>query len=228
MAKRESLNKGFKEGGESQDMAEARRPSWISNKVFDIIKLILGICLLPLVYSSTNSFLRQLGNVNDAAQSYFWSGVVTFILVYLFIFEPGWVYNRGHRILEFIFSFVQPLVKFAPYLLPVYLITTFLLYLILVVFIKGSQLINYTIFLFGLSLALHLVFSSKGIRTKKGDILKSNYIFGFSFIYITNLGLLAFFLNVIFNNFSFVSFCNDSYYLASNIFKAIFSQLFKV
>jgi len=227
MEKRESLNKQ-KEAKGKQDTAEIRKPSWISNKAFDIIKLILGLCLLPFVYSSTVSFLKQFGYINTTAQDYFFAGVTTFILVHFFIFEPGWIYNSGHKLLEFLFSFVQPLVKVAPYLLPVYLITGFLLYLILVVFIKSSWLLNYTMFLFGLSLALHLVFSSKAIRMKKGDILKSNYIFGFSFIYITNLGILSFILNVIFYKFSFVSFCNDSYSLASGIFKVIFSQLFKV
>ncbi|MFY9401989.1 MAG: hypothetical protein WAQ07_01065 [Candidatus Omnitrophota bacterium] len=227
MEKRESLNKQ-KEVKGKQEVEPIQKPSWLSNRAFDVIKLILGICLLPFVYSSTVSFLKQLNNINTTPQTYFWSGIIAFVLTYLFIFEPGWVYDGGHKILEFLFSFVQPLVKVAPYLLPIYLITIFIVYLILVVFIPSSRLINLTMFLFGVSLALHLVFSSKAIRAKKGDILKSNYIFGFSFVYIINLGLLALFLNIIFNNFSFVSFCNDTHFLAGEIFRAIFRQLFKV
>jgi hypothetical protein len=83
-------------------------------------------------------------------------------------------------------------------------------------------------FLLGFSIILHLVFSSKAVRSKKGDILRSNYIFGFSFIYIINLGVLALFLNIIFKDFSFVSFCNSAYSIASGIFRAIFSQFFVV
>jgi len=98
----------------------------------------------------------------------------------------------------------------------------------LAVFIKECWLINYTMFFFGLSIALHLVFSSRTIRSKKGDILKSNYIFGFSFIYIVNLGLFSLFLNIIFKDFSFVHFCNNAYSIAGSIFKAVFSQLFMV
>jgi len=227
MGKKESLNR-HKEAKGKQDTAEIRYPSWLSNKAFDIIKLILGVCLLPFMYSSTVSFLKHFGYINTAAQTYFWAGVVTFILFYFFIFEPGWIYNSGHKLLEFIFSFFQPLVKVAPYLLPVYVIVIFLVYLVLAVFIKDIRFINYIMFFFGAGIALHLVFSSKAIRSKKGDMLKSNYIFGFSFIYIINLGLFAFFLNVIFKDFSFVNFCNNSYALASGIFKVIFSQLFKV
>ncbi|MFA5286734.1 MAG: hypothetical protein WC394_00460 [Candidatus Omnitrophota bacterium] len=206
----------------------AGKPSWISNKVFDIIKLILGICLLPFAYSCTAAFLKQVTFIDSSLQNYFWSGVITFLLVYLFIWEMGWVYERGHKLLELVFSFFQPFVRVAPYLLPIYTIVIFIIYLILAAFIKEVWLANYTMFLLGFSIILHLVFSSKAVRSKKGDILKSNYIFGFSFIYIINLGALALFLNIILKDFSFVSFCNSVNSIAGGIFHAIFSQFFVV
>jgi len=212
----------------NQDTLPVNKPSFLSNRVFDIIKLILGICLLPLAYSTTVSFLDQVSYVDLPLQNYLWAGVASFLLVYLFIFEPGWVYDKGHKLLEVLFSFLSPLVKVAPYLLPIYAVTVFVIYLLLAVFIKENWLINYTMFLFGASLALHLVFSSKAIRSKKGDILKSNYIFGFSFVYIVNLWLIALFLSILLPGFSFFNFCEKAYFQASGIFKAVFSQLFKV
>ena len=202
--------------------------SRISNKIFDILKFILGLCLLPFVYSATLSFLTQITYIDISLQDCFWAGVITLILFYLFAWEPAVIYERGHKLLEVLFSFFQPLVKVAPYLLPVYSIILFILYLVLSLFIKDKWLINYAMFFFGLSIALHLVFASKSIRLKKGDLLKSNYIFGFSFMYIINLGLISFFLSFIFKDFSFVNFCNGVYSVASSIFKAILSQLFVV
>ncbi len=204
------------------------KPSWLSNKAFDIIKLVLGICLLPFVYSSSAAFLEQIRLVDSTAQGYFWSGIVSFLIVYLFIWEMGWVYERGHKLLEIVFSFFQPFVKVAPYLLPIYTIVIFIIYLILSPFIRDVWLINYTMFLLGASIILHLVFSSKAVRLKKGDMLKSNYIFGFSFIYIVNIGAMALLLNIIFKDFSFVTFCNSTYSKASGIFQVIFSQFFVV
>ncbi len=206
----------------------ASKPNWISNKVFDIIKLLLGICLLPFVYSCSVAFLNQIAYIDVSLQNYFWAGVITLVLIYLFIWEPTVIYERGHRLVEIIFSFFQPLVKFAPYLLPIYTIVLFILYLFLCIFIQDKWLIEWAMFLFGLSIALHLIFAAQSIRSKKGDLLKSNYIFGFSFMYIISLGLVAFFLNIIFKEFSFVSFCNNAYSIASSIFKAVFSQLFMV
>lgn len=205
-----------------------KKASWIANKIFDVIKLILGLCLLPFVYSATVSFLSQITYIELSLQNYFWSGVITLLLVYLFVWEPAVVYEKGHKLLEIIFSFFQPLVKVAPYLLPIYTIVVFILYLFLSVFIRQSWLIEFAMFLFGLSMSLHLVFAAKSIRSKKGDLLKSNYIFGFSFMYILNIGLISLFLNFIFREFSFVNFCNSAYSIAGSIFKAIFSQLFVV
>lgn len=200
--------------------------SGLSNKAFGIIKLILGVCLLLFVYSSSVAFLNEFSLVEKTLQNYFWSGITAFLIIYLFIWEPLIIYARGQKLLELIFSFFKPLVRVAPYLLPIYTIVLFILYWILSYTVKSGKLINYFLFLFGFSIILHLIFSAKSIRSKQGDFLKANYIFGFSFIYITNLLLLAFCLNLVFEKFSFVNFFNNSFQTAKNIFSTIFKQLF--
>ncbi|MFA5177836.1 MAG: hypothetical protein WC440_06825 [Candidatus Omnitrophota bacterium] len=231
MEKKEFPKKSFGpkiKPGLISEPAGAARPklSGIYDKALDIIKLILGLCLLPFVYSVTVSFLKQISYIDIALQNYFWSGVITLVLVYLFVWEPQAVYEKGHKLLEVFFSFFQPLVKVAPYLLPIYAIILFVLYLILSLFIREKWLLNYAMFFFGWSISLHLVFAARSIRSKKGDLLKSNYIFGFSFMYIISLGLMALFLNFLFKEFSVVSFSNEAYSAAGAIFKAVFSQLF--
>lgn len=200
-------------------------------KIFGIIKFILGICLLPFVYSTSASFLNEFCIIEKSSQNYFWSGLISLLIIYLFIWEPVIIYARGQKLVEMIFMFFKPLVRIAPYLLPIYTIVLFAVYWVLsyVFSAEGGNsavLINNFLFLFGFSLGLHLVFSAKSIRHKQGDFLKGNYIFGFSFIYIINLMLLAFFLNLIFENFSVVNFLNNSSQVAKDIFSAVFKQLF--
>jgi len=227
MGKKES-NKG--EGGGGAPVKEPAggkgHPSVFLNRVFDITKLVLGICLLPFVYSGTVSFLGEFSAVDAGLQRIFWYGIIAFLIVYLFIGEPVVVYAKGQKVLELIFMFFKPLVKVAPYLLPIYAILLFACYWVLSNFIK--DLTAGFIFLFGFSMALHLVFSAKTMRSKQGDLLKSNYIFGFSFIYIINLILVAFCLNLIFEKYSFVAFLNNAYQIAEGIFCAVFKQLFIV
>jgi len=217
MEKKESLKK---------ENNSAAKISGLSNKAFGIIKFILGICLLPFVYSSSVSFLSEFTLINKLLQNYFWWGVISLLIIYLIIWEPTIIYVRGQKLVEIIFTFFKPLVKVAPALLPVYTIVLFILYSLLSFIFKSDSLIKHFIFLFGFSMALHLIFSAKTVRSKQGDFLKANYIFGFSLVYIINLILLAFGLNLIFKEFSVVNFINQSFQIANNIFYAVFKQLF--
>jgi hypothetical protein len=196
------------------------------NKLFGIVKLILGICLLPFVYSFSIAFLNEFARLGKSSQHNFWSGLFTFLIIYLFVWEPAIIYAKGQKLLEIIFNFFKPMVKVAPYLLPIYTIVLFIIYGLLSLVVSSGWLLRYSMFLFGFSIALHLVFSAKTTRIKKSDFLKANYIFGFSFIYIVNIFILAFCINLIFKEFSFVNFFNASFQITKGIFYAAFKQLF--
>lgn len=199
------------------------RVSGFLQKIFGMSKFILGICLLPFVYSASAAFLAEFGAVDPVNQTYFWSGVISLLIVHLFIWEPALVYAKGQKLVEVVFNYLKPLVRIAPYVLPVYTIAVFFAYLVI-----GHlfELTHYFVFLLGLSIALHLIFTAKSVRGKKEDPLKGNYIFGFSLIYIINLAVLSFCLSIIFEKFSFVNFCNQSYQIAKSIFSAVVRQLF--
>ena len=221
-------------GGLSGDFSS--KMSGLSSKLFGVIKVILAAIILPFVYSSVVSFLNEFGQVDKGLRQIFWNGAITFLAAYLFIWEPAAIYKKGHKLLEIMFSFFKPMVNVAPFLLPIYTILVFIIYGLLSLGIsagggsafggKSSRLIDYTLFLAGFSAVLHLVFSAKTIRVKKEDFLKANYIFGFSFIFILNLTLLAFSFSLIFKEFSFVNFCNVSFTIGRNIFYVAFKQLF--
>lgn len=112
------------------------------NKSFGIIKFILGVCLLPLVYSSTAVFIKEFSLVEGALQDCFWAGIISFLIIYLFVWEPAIIYAKGHKLLELIFNFFKPLVRVAPYLLPIYTIVLFILYTLFALFIKSGWLIK--------------------------------------------------------------------------------------
>jgi len=211
-------------GGLSGDFSS--KISGLSSKAFGIIKFILAVILLPLVYSSVVAFINEFIQIDKGLQQIFYNGIISFLVIYLFIWEPTVIYNKGHRLLEICFSFFKPLVSVAPFLLPIYAILFFLIYGLLALGIKSGWLIEYALFSIGFSSILHLVFSAKTIRSKKGDILKANYIFGFSFIFILNLTLLALGFSLIFKEFSFVNFCNVSFTIYKDIFSTVFKQLF--
>lgn len=211
-------------GGLSGDFSS--KISGLSSKIFGIIKIILAIIILPLVYSSVVSFINEFTQLDRGLQQNFYNGIISFLAIYLFIWEPAVIYNKGHKLLEIMFSPFKPMVNVAPFLLPIYTILFFILYGLLALGVKAGWLIEYALFLIGFSSILHLTFSAKTIRSKKGDFLKANYIFGFSFIFILNLALLALGFSFMFKEFSFVNFCNISFTIFKNIFLGVFKQLF--
>ncbi|MCM8797597.1 MAG: hypothetical protein NC923_06980 [Candidatus Omnitrophica bacterium] len=204
----------------------SRRLSALSGRVFSIVKFILGICLLPFVYSSTSSFLQEFSHLMSVMQGYFWAGIISFLVIYLFVWEPVIIYNKGHKLVEVCCSFFKPLVKVAPYLVPIYLVILFIAYIFLRLLTKESWLLTCSLFLFGFSIAMHLVFSAKTVRSKKEDFLKANYLFGASFIYLVNVFIMAGGLSMVFKEFSFASFGRSSFAMASSIFYTVFKQLF--
>ncbi len=234
MAKKEFLEKQALKGNQKPAQNDlgglggdfSSKISGLSSKVFGIIKFILAIVILPLVYSSVVSFINEFTQIDQGLQQIFYNGLISFLAIHLFIWEPMVIYNKGHKLLEIMFSFFKPMVNVAPFLLPIYTILFFIIYGLLAIGIKEIWLIEYTLFLIGFSSILHLTFAAKAIRSKKGDFLKANYIFGFSFIFILNLALLALGFSLIFKEFSFINFCNVSFTIFRNIFLTVFKQLF--
>lgn len=208
--------------------SDLKPPSKNQIKEFSLIslKLAIGLCLLPALYAVTFCFIGELAKLEEAAVRTFAWGIIGFLLLYLFVWEPAVIFKKGQRVLEVIFRFFAPLVKVAPFVLPIYTILISIGYFIGLNFSGMKELTPLFIFGIGFSLALHLVFSAKTLRAKSGDKLKANYIFGFGCIYILDALLLALFFNLAFEHFSFLAFFNGSYQLSKGICLAVFKQLF--
>ncbi len=196
------------------------------NRILSILKLILGLCFLTFVYTGSVGFLQELKQADSRLQYDFWSGVITFVVIYLFFYEPAKVYQKGQKLLTIIFKFFAPLVKFAPYVLPIYTILILAVYPLFRVFNKSPLVTEYFVFFSGLSLSLHLVMTAKTLRSKPSDFLKANYIFGFSLVYILNLLLIAICFQLILDNFSFYNFFQGAYTESQRIYHAVFRQIF--
>lgn len=199
----------------------------LSNSFLSLLKLVIGILLLPFVYGTTLNFVKELFKLPKDIVSAFIFGGLIFLIIYLFILEPRAIYKKGQVIVELIFKFFSPLMKVASYVVPIYTI----IFLVLFWMLQAALKINLTkeaIFLVGFSFCFHIVLTAKILRGKEQDVLKANYIFGFSLVYILNLIMLALFFNFIFTDFSFVEFSNQSYSDAQKVYYLILQQIFGV
>ena len=198
----------------------------LGSKLLSIFKLLCGLTLLAFVYAGSRGFFTKFRLADAGLQTCFWSGIVSFIIFYLFVYEPAVIYRKGQNILAFVFKFFSPMVKVAPFVLPIYSIIVFACYPLLRLITTANDAAGYVVFLGGFTWMLHLVFTARTLRSRTGDFLKANYIFGFSLIYILNLLLIAFCLSLIVDKFSFVQFFQSSFEAARDLWMTVTRQIF--
>lgn len=196
------------------------------DQVLQIVKFVLGLCLLPIVYCFTAGFLRVFESLDASLRIDFWAGTLTLVLLHLFIWEPAVFYERGQKIVEVLFRFAQAFLKIAPSVIPINTILVFVIYGIIMLFNKSPWNARYLFFFAGFSVAAHLVYSARAVQTKKNDFLKAHYFFTFSFIYLVALIILAGLINLWFKEFSFLKFLSWSGNRALDFFTAVFRQIF--
>ncbi|MBU0548777.1 MAG: hypothetical protein KJ838_00415 [Candidatus Omnitrophica bacterium] len=197
-----------------------------SQKALKVLKTIIIVFLLPWVYSFSLAFVNESQAVQRALFNSFVCGIISFLVIYLFIYSPSKVYQKGQKMTEATFRFISPLVKVAPFVMPIYSIIIFLLYALIFRFVHSQMIFKIFMFLIGFSIILHLVFSAKVLHSRKDDFLMINYLFSFIFIYLINVALLSLGFSIIFKAFSLNSFCQSSLEISSSIFSAVFNQLF--
>lgn len=197
------------------------------NPILSLIELILGVCLLPACYAVAGSFLKEFSLIEKTAQYYFWAGAITLMMVSLLFWEPAVIYAKGSEFLGIIFGFSKSLAAVISFLVPVYALILFVVYIGLPLIIEAKAgWGNYFIFFFGMSVALHIIFSIKALRAKEKDFLKADYIFGSCAVFIVAMAFTAFCLSLLFKEFSYMNFSNNSYRAAHTILGIAFKQLF--
>lgn len=214
MEKRELANK----------LASKTRSS--ASQVSLVLKLLLAALTIPLIVGLTRAFYDTASALPDGAIKYFIYGFLAYLVMHFIIYKPSAVYKKGQRILEIIFKFFAPLLKVAPYLLPVYFILIAACFFIFRhVFNIGVDL-EIFLFFMAFSLILHLVLTAESLRDKYLGLAKANYFFGFAVIYVLNILMLAAVFHFMFNEFSFLEFFTRSGTNSFEIYKRIFNQLF--
>lgn len=215
-----------------------------------LIRFLFSILLIPVCIAVTISFYNGISEVKSLSQSnlYFLSGVLAYCLMHLLLFKPDFLYVLGHEFMHAVTTFISGgkagsmkvsskegsvkttkpnfFVILAPYIIPPYTVLIAILYFILMLFAQAQNFLKIFIFLIGFTLMLHLSYTAESIRQKQSDLIKTGYLFSFSFIYIINMSLVFFILTLLNKEISFLSFLSSSYEISSEIYFGVFKQFF--
>lgn len=191
-----------------------------------VLKLLLAALTVPLIIGLTRAFYDGASVLSNDAIKYFIYGFIAYLILHFLIYKPTAVYKKGQRILEILFKFFAPLLKVAPYLLPIYFILIAACFFILRHVFSINADIEIFLFLMAFSLILHLVLTAEALRDKYLGLAKANYFFGFAIIYLLNILMLAAVFHFMFTDFSFLEFFTQSGTNSFEIYQRIFNQLF--
>lgn len=186
------------------------RFSGVGGHFIDILKLVCGICLISVLYAVCVSFAAELARLDHSMRVDFWVGVIAFLLLSLFLWEPEGLYARGQKVLGASFSFFKPLARIIAAVIPFYTLLIFIVYALCSLGVQSVWLQRYLLFLSGFTVCMHMVFLSRQERSRKYDFLKSHYVFICVCAFTISIVLLAGLFSLAFNEFSFADFINRS------------------
>lgn len=215
-----------------------------------LFKFFLAVLSIPFLISVSYALYDELGKVYslDQNQKYFLLGAAVYLVVHLVLFKPNFLYIFGHELTHAFATFISfgkvksfkvskkggevkttkanIFINLAPYFFPTYTILLSLAWVIARKFWQVDDLIYGFLFLLGFSLMFHFVMTVEFLKTKQPDLIKSGYLFSLALIYLANISVAAFIMNLVFPEVSFKSYLNTSYAVAKDIYISIFNQLF--
>jgi hypothetical protein len=180
------------------------------------LKLFVGILLLPVCLATVQALWRVLSYASSADRFWlpFLAGVACWIVVFLLLPKPMWIYVLGHESTHAVWTWLfggrvkrfkaassgghvvttknNFLITLAPYFFPFYAV------LVVVVYVLGDLLWHWRAYLpwfhllLGAAYAFHVTLTWEILKTRQTDITSQGYLFSAVVIFLGNaLVLLA-------------------------------------
>jgi hypothetical protein len=182
-----------------------------SERVPKWVKMFLGILLLPVCVATAKAawlVLSQMGGA-DRVWLPMLAGAACWIVVFLLLPKPMWVYVFGHELTHAVWTWMfggsvrgfkagsegghvvstksNFLIVLAPYFFPLYAMLLVLVFVICTLFGTWHQAyVPWFHLLLGAAYAFHLTLTWHILRTRQTDITSQGYIFSAAVIFLGN------------------------------------------
>ena len=191
-----------------------------------ILKLILGLGLLPAVIGVSKSFCAELAAFHSMDDMFLWGGAA-YLMVHLFVYSPKNLFAYMQRIFADLLRFAPTFVAvLLPRMIPM---VPGLLLLVLYVAQHtlgvGARAEAYFLFFIGFTLAMHIILTAHELQDEDTSVVKSHYLFSMALAYTVNLVVMGFLLHLNFPHFSFPTFWAGALEETEGIYKVVFQYL---
>jgi hypothetical protein len=218
-----------------------------------ILKILIGILLLPAAIGAGKAFYILLSSIDPASSALhvLERGVLVYLLFHVLVMRPAYLYVLGHEFVHVLATWlcggrvvsfnVTPsggnvatsktnfFIELSPYFVPLYtLLLGPLLMLLKSLNVNIPNMSGTFLFLVGVTLAFHFVMTVEVLRMQQSDIAKSGFIFSIVLIFIGNLIIIMAVFSPFFDDLSFVKFFKSSAFYSREIYQLLYTKVLKI
>jgi hypothetical protein len=188
-----------------------------------LLKIIIGICLLPVCWAVSRSFYELIFSLGQAEKTafYFLGGIGLYAVMYFSNLKFNYLYILGHESTHALLALLcgakiksfkvsskggsvastktNVLISLGPYFFPIYTVFAALSFFALSFFVKDMFRYSHILILvIGWSLSFHFLMTLNSLQVEQPDLVENGYLFSLTFIYIISLIVLAIVLGLVF------------------------------
>ncbi|MDP8212315.1 MAG: hypothetical protein P9X22_03365 [Candidatus Zapsychrus exili] len=191
----------------------------MGNFILIVIKISFSIFVLPVIFATTAVFYKHIDNFPGLYRNSFVNGVVTFVLCYLFLHSFSKIYDIIKKGIESAVQFTAPFNGILANIIPVFLLVVLGFFYLSEVVMDQSKYNHMFIFLTGFTFAFHIVLSARALRGNETGLGKLGYFFTIGIIFLSNVTMLVFVLDKIFDQAFFMRFVRTSFLESFHMYK---------
>ena len=111
----------------------------LKTNLFVIIKFASFLLLTPFVVAITVSFYRSLNSLPNEYKDFFFIGMIAYVVMHTFIYEPRGIHQFGRKLTADIFRLFLPARKIIPVVLPIYTFLSLIIFYLITIFVKNIK-----------------------------------------------------------------------------------------
>ena len=193
-----------------------------------LIKLVLGILLLPIVLScALNLYPHILGPDWSNGEFFLW-GMFAFLMTFIFLYQFGSVYEFGQKMISQLFKFLAPFDQFIVKAIPFYFVILSLIFFVVKVGLKIDSNDHIFMFFLGFLFAMHVILIGQELQQSEKSSIKPAYFFMMGIYFVINVCVLILMLDLTYRKFSFPKFYEQTSKQAASMYKASLKKVIEV
>lgn len=192
--------------------------------ILSFLKVILSIVLLPVSVAAILTLHTHLNTYPAILSVNFIYGAVSFVLVFLFLYQFWGFFELGYKVLTNLYQFAAPMDKWLAYATPIYTILVLLIFYIVRVLGKVDSLDQPFSFMAGFTLAMHVLVLAQELQNQEKTPLKPDYFLAINLIFILDIFLVILLMDLVFQKWTFPLFFESFMAEASRLFRLVIGQ----